>query len=633
MRILQTLRVEHLTKTYGEKTLFEDLNFIINEHDRIGLIGTNGSGKTTLLNAISGLDPADSGELIHANDYEIGYLQQNPDLATDKTVLEAVFQGSAPVFKIIRAYEQALQKLELNPTDQSAIEQYTKAEERMNEEDAWNAESDVKTILTQLHLTELDQKVAALSGGQRKRVGLAQVLIQSPDLLILDEPTNHLDFDSIDWLEEYLKNYQGALLIVTHDRYFLDHVANQIYELSFGKMSAYQGNYEDFVRQKAERQEQALQQEHKNQQLYKKELAWMKTGAKARSTKQQARINRFEKLADQVSDKVQVDQNIDINLGQQRLGKKVLQLKNASLKLGDHQIITDFSTMINAGDRIGITGKNGAGKSSFLNVLAGQTPLDQGEVIIGETVRTAYYRQQTEPIPEDKRVINYLNEVAQNVINSNGERISTTQLLEQFLFPKFMHGTLIRKLSGGEKRRLYLLKLLMMQPNVLFLDEPTNDLDVGTLTILENYLETFAGTVITVSHDRYFLDKVADQLLIFNGDAKIDRYSGQFTDYLQLEQQQQPAKKVASAPTPQPTEPAEPKVKTKLTYAEQIEFDKLEKEIDQIDQQMTEVNEQMSQTNGNDYLQLGDLQQQLNDLTQKSEEKMARWEELGQYVE
>lgn len=634
MRILQTLRVEHLTKTYGEKTLFEDLNFIINEHDRIGLIGTNGSGKTTLLNAISGLDPADSGELIHANDYEIGYLQQNPDLASDKTVLEAVFQGSAPVFKIIRAYEQALQKLELNPTDPNAIEQYTKAEERMNEEDAWNAESDVKTILTQLHLTELDQKVAALSGGQRKRVGLAQVLIQSPDLLILDEPTNHLDFDSIDWLEEYLKNYQGALLIVTHDRYFLDHVANQIYELSFGKMSAYQGNYEDFVRQKAERQEQAFQQEHKNQQLYKKELAWMKTGAKARSTKQQARINRFEKLADKVSDKVQVDQNIDINLGQQRLGKKVLQLKNASLKLGDHQIITDFSTMINAGDRIGITGKNGAGKSSFLNVLAGQTPLDNGEVIIGETVRTAYYRQQTEPIPEDKRVINYLNEVAQNVVNSNGERISTTQLLEQFLFPKFMHGTLIRKLSGGEKRRLYLLKLLMMQPNVLFLDEPTNDLDVGTLTILENYLETFAGTVITVSHDRYFLDKVADQLLIFAGDAKIDRYSGQFTDYLKQEQRQQPAtKKISSTPTSKRIASAEPKVKTKLTYAEQIEFGKLEKEIDQIDQKMTEINEQMSQTNGNDYLQLGDLQQQLNDLSQKSEEKMARWEELGQYVE
>lgn len=635
---MQTLRVEHLTKTYGEKKLFEDLNFIINEHDRIGLIGTNGSGKTTLLNAISGIDTADSGELIHANDYEIGYLQQEPELATDKTVMEAVFEGGAPVFKVIRAYEEALHDLEQNPDQKQFVERYSSAEERMNEADAWTAENDVKTILTQLHLNELDQKVASLSGGQKKRVGLAQILIQNPDLLILDEPTNHLDFDSIDWLEEYLKNYQGALLVVTHDRYFLDHVTNQIYELSFGKMFSYQGNYEAFVRQKAERQKKALQQEHKNQQLYKKELAWMKTGAKARSTKQQARINRFEKLSDKVNDKVQVDKNIDIDLGQQRLGKKVLELKNASLKLGKHQIIHDFSTMINAGDRIGITGKNGAGKTSFLNVLAGQTPLDSGQIIVGETVKAAYYRQQTEQIPEDKRVINYLNEVAQNVTNTEGEQISTTQLLEQFLFPRFMHGTLIRKLSGGEKRRLYLLKLLMMQPNVLFLDEPTNDLDVGTLTILENYLETFAGTVVTVSHDRYFLDKVADQLLIFNGDAQIKRYTGQFTDYLKQEKESTKVANKTKNTTVQTAQQnsaqsEQTKVKTKLTYAEQIEFDNLEKEIDQIEQKMTDVKEQMSQISGNDYLQLGDLQQQLNDLENESEQKMARWEELGQYVE
>lgn len=635
VKILQTLRVEHLTKTYGEKTLFEDLNFIINEHDRIGLIGTNGSGKTTLLNAISGADPADSGELIHANDYEIGYLRQDPELAADKTVMEAVFQGSAAVFKIIRAYEEALRELEQHPERKDAVTRFSQAEERMNEADAWTAENDVKTILTQLHLDELDQKIANLSGGQKKRVGLAQILIQSPDLLILDEPTNHLDFDSIDWLEDYLKNYQGAFLIVTHDRYFLDHVANQIYELSFGKLYTYQGNYEDSVRQKAERQEKALQKEHKDQQLYKKELAWMKTGAKARSTKQQARINRFEKLADKVSDKVQVDQNIDINLGQQRLGKKVIELKEASLKLGEHQIIQDFSTMINAGDRIGITGKNGAGKSSFLNILAGQLSLDSGELIIGETVKAAYYRQQTETIPEDKRVINYLNEVAQNVVNTEGERISTTQLLEQFLFPRFMHGTLIRKLSGGEKRRLYLLKLLMMQPNVLFLDEPTNDLDVGTLTILENYLETFAGTVVTVSHDRYFLDKVADRLLIFDGDAKIEHYSGQFTDYLKQEKQSTrvTSKKVLPASHKSEAAVQKPKVKTKLTYAEQIEFDNLEQEIDQIEQKTKDVKEQMATISGDDYLQLGDLQQQLTTLEKESEEKMARWEELGQYVD
>ncbi len=636
MKNLQTLRVENLTKTYGEKTLFKNLNFIIQEHDRIGLIGTNGSGKTTLLNAISGLDPADSGKLIHANDYEIGYLQQDPRLDAGKTVLEAVFQGSAEVFKVVREYEEALHELEQDPSGKTAIHQFNRAEEHMNQTDAWTAESSVKTILTQLHLSDLKQKVALLSGGQKKRVGLAQILIQSPDLLILDEPTNHLDFDSIDWLEEYLADYQGALVVVTHDRYFLDKVANQIDELSFGKLHSYQGNYEDFVKQKTERQEKALQKEHKDQQMYKKELAWMKTGAKARSTKQQARIERFKDLSDKVADKVQTDQNIKIDLGQQRLGKKVLQLKNASLKLGKHEIIHNFNTLINAGDRIGITGKNGAGKTTFLNILADQTKLDKGELITGETVKPAFYKQQTETIPGDKRVINYLNEVAQNVTNSEGEKISTTQLLEQFLFPRFMHGTLIRKLSGGEKRRLYLLKLLMMQPNVLFLDEPTNDLDVGTLTILENYLQTFDGTVVTVSHDRYFLDQVADQLLIFDGDGKIESYTGKFTDYLQKKQQsdKQSASKNTNGDKKKPIqqntkEPA----KKKLTYAEQIEFADLEKEIDQVEEQITATRHQMDQTDGRDYQKLCDLQQELNQLEADSEQKMKRWEELGQYVE
>ncbi|GBG94867.1 ATPase component of ABC transporter with duplicated ATPase domains [Ligilactobacillus salitolerans] len=631
---MQTLRVEHLTKTYGEKTLFEDLNFIINEHDRIGLIGTNGSGKTTLLNAISGIDPADSGNLIHANNYQIGYLQQMPNLPADKTVLEAVFQGSAPIFEVVRGYEQALQQLEIDPNGTETLAQFTRMEERMNQEDAWSAESDVKTVLSQLHLSSLDQKISELSGGQKKRVGLAQVLIQKPDLLILDEPTNHLDFDTIDWLEEYLRNYSGALLIITHDRYFLDHVTSSIFELSFGKLYFYQGNYEEYVEQKAKRQEKALQQEHKDQQLYKKELAWMKTGAKARSTKQQARINRFEDLASKVGDKVQVDQNIDIDLGQQRLGKKVLELKDASLKLGEHQIIQNFSSLIQAGDRIGITGQNGAGKSSFLNVLAGELSLDSGELIIGETVKAAYYRQQTEPIPDDKRVINYLNEIAQNVVNIDGERISTTQLLEQFLFPRFMHGTLIRKLSGGEKRRLYLLKLLMMQPNVLFLDEPTNDLDIGTLTVLEHYLETFAGTVITVSHDRYFLDQVASKLLIFDGNAQIKRYTGQFTDYLQTQQAEQKASFSKNPPqTKTPAKKEHAQSKTKLTYAERIEFEGLEGEIEELDQEISSLQEQMTQTNGNDYLKLGELQEQIDQLSARSEEKMNRWEELGQYVE
>lgn len=630
---MQTLRIEHLTKTYGEKTLFEDADFIINEHDRIGLIGTNGSGKTTLLNAISGIDPADSGELIAPNDYRIGYLKQMPELDASKTIIEAVFEGAGPIFQTVRNYEEALEAYGADPENEKLAKRYSDAEDKMNQEDAWTAESDVKTILTQLHISDWNQQVGTLSGGQLKRVGLAQVLIQAPDLLILDEPTNHLDFDSIEWLQSYLASYKGALLVVTHDRYFLDQIASRIIELSFGKLYFYTGNYQDFVAQKAERVERELVAEHKQQQLYKKELAWMRTGAKARTTKQQARINHFNELKDGLN-KVQVDGKVDINLGQTRLGKKVLEVRKGSLTLQNHKIINDFDLLVKAGDRIGITGVNGAGKSSFLNVLAGDLPLDSGELIVGETVKLAYYRQQTEKIPEDKRIINYLNEVGQSVVNKNGERVSTTQLLEQFLFPRFMHGTLIRKLSGGEKRRLYLLKLLMSSPNVLLLDEPTNDLDIGTLTILEDYLESFSGTVITVSHDRYFLDKVASDLLIFKGQARIERYTGMFTDYLGQETH---AKKESSAPqkSSENSSTEDKKVskeKTKLTYAEQMEFDKLEQEIEELDERKAELQEEMNDVPGSDYGKLGDLQRQIDEIDQRSEEAMQRWEYLGQYV-
>ena len=630
---MQTLRIEHLTKTYGEKTLFEDADFIINEHDRIGLIGTNGSGKTTLLNAISGIDPADSGELIAPNDYRIGYLKQMPELDDSKTIIEAVFEGAGPIFQTVRNYEEALEAYGSDPENEKLAKRYSDAEDKMNQEDAWTAESDVKTILTQLHISDWNQQVGTLSGGQLKRVGLAQVLIQAPDLLILDEPTNHLDFDSIEWLQSYLASYKGALLVVTHDRYFLDQIASRIIELSFGKLYFYTGNYQDFVAQKAERVERELVAEHKQQQLYKKELAWMRTGAKARTTKQQARINHFNELKDGLN-KVQVDGKVDINLGQARLGKKVLEVKKGSLTLQNHKIINDFDLLVKAGDRIGITGVNGAGKSSFLNVLAGDLPLDSGELIVGETVKLAYYRQQTEKIPEDKRIINYLNEVGQSVVNKNGERVSTTQLLEQFLFPRFMHGTLIRKLSGGEKRRLYLLKLLMSSPNVLLLDEPTNDLDIGTLTILEDYLESFSGTVITVSHDRYFLDKVASDLLIFKGQARIERYTGMLTDYLSQEAHDRkesatPQKSSANSST---EDKKVSKEKTKLTYAEQMEFDKLEKEIDDLDERKAELQEEMNNVPGSDYGKLGDLQRQIDEIDQRSEEAMQRWEYLGQYV-
>ncbi|KRN30089.1 ABC-F family ATP-binding cassette domain-containing protein [Liquorilactobacillus mali] len=630
---MQTLRVENLSKTYGEKTLFENLNFLINEHDRIGLIGTNGSGKTSLLNVLTGEDSADSGELIAPNNYRISYLKQVPELDENATVMDAIFEGAAPIFKTIRDYEDALTVYGQNPDDPKAQRRYDNAEAAMNREDAWSAESDVKTILSQLHLNQLDVAIKTLSGGQKKRVGLAQVLIQAPDLLVLDEPTNHLDFDSINWLQDYLVSYKGALLVVTHDRYFLDQIATQILELSFGSLYPYQGNYQDYVEQKAQRVQREADFEHKQQQLYKKELAWMRTGAKARTTKQQARINSFNELEENL--KVTKDDGaVNISLGQQRLGKKVIELKNASLSIANHVIMRDFSLLVQAGDRIGITGANGAGKSSLLNALAGDLPLDAGLLEIGETVRIAYYRQQTEPIPEDKRLISYLNEVAQSVTDKHGVQLSTTQLLEQFLFPRFMHGTLIRKLSGGEKRRLYLLKLLMSEPNVLILDEPTNDLDIATLTVLEDYVSNFNGTVITVSHDRYFLDKVATNLLIFKGSGVIERFTGEFTDYLSqhsdFEKQQNTNRKEQVQLDEKNAVPAK-KEKKKLTYAEKIEFEKIEDLIDNLESEKEQLTETMNNTDGTNYGELADLQRQIDEHDQLIDEKMARWEYLSQF--
>ncbi|KRL27064.1 ABC superfamily ATP binding cassette transporter, ABC protein [Limosilactobacillus frumenti DSM 13145] len=632
---MQTMRAEGLTSTYGEKVLFDHVSFIINENDRIGLIGVNGSGKTSLLNVISGAVSPESGTITCPNDYRIGYLKQQPELDPDKTIMDAVFAGDQEIFKLIRQYELALDRFSNHPDDPEAVDRYTKLQAQMDQADAWEADSQVKTILTQLKIKNVSQKIGNLSGGQQKRVGLAQVLIQQPDLLLLDEPTNHLDLDSIIWLQDFLASYKGAVLVVTHDRYFLDQVTNHIWELSFGKLYHYDGNYQDFVRQKAERVELAKESERKNQQLYKKELAWMRTGAKARSTKQKGRINRFHKLEKQVGN-LQTDEDISINLGSQRLGKDVIQFKDANLTLGDHRILKDFNWLVKANDRIGITGENGAGKTSLLNVIAQRVPLDSGVLKIGDTVKLGYYTQQTEGIDDSKRMISFLTEIADNVTDKDGNKISVTQLLERFLFPRFMHGTLIRKLSGGEKRRLYLLKILMQQPNVLLLDEPTNDLDIGTLTVLEDYLDHFAGTVITVSHDRYFLDKVADDLLIFKGDGDIQRYTGLFTDYLKEQQQLRAEKEDEKADKKSSKSSAahEPKkkVKTKLTYAEEIEWKQINQDLDKLDQSQKQIEQDMADS-ADDYQKLAELQKKLDQVKQQLDEKTARWEYLSNYVE
>lgn len=629
---MKELKVENLTRTYGEKVLLNEVNFSIMEGDRIGLIGVNGSGKTSLLNTLTGRDKAEKGSIQKPKDYRIGYLMQDPELDGDKSVFDAVFQGETPILKAVREYEKALEQLNKDPMNETYQHQFSKAEQVMTQEDAWIADTNAKIILTQLGVTQLNQLVSTLSGGQRKRVGLAQVLIQAPDLLILDEPTNHLDFETISWLENYLSQYKGALLLVTHDRYFLDRVVNRIIELSHGDLHFYKGNYMQYVEERAIRQEAAVQAEHKRNQLYKKELAWMRTGAKARTTKQQARIDRFQDLEDNLN-QVKLDGQVEVNLEGSRLGKRVYELKDANLTIEHKTILKDFNLLVQSNDRIGIMGKNGTGKSSLLNILAGRREIDSGVYTVGETVRMAYFTQEIEDMDPTKRVIAYLQEVGEEVSTSAGERISVTNLLEQFLFERYTHGTQIGKLSGGEKKRLYLLKLLMQQPNVLLLDEPTNDLDIATLTVLEDYIETFPGAVIAVSHDRYFLDKIGDKMLIFEGEGDIHIHYGSSTSYLEKEQSSdQSTKSTKTKVSAKETEEAKPKEKVKLTYMEQKEWDTIENDIAELEETIESIQEEMNQT-GNDFALLQELQEKLTVKETELENKMERWEYLASFTE
>ncbi|EGP5070363.1 ABC-F family ATP-binding cassette domain-containing protein [Enterococcus faecium] len=626
---MKELKVTDLKKTYGEKDLFDQISFLIHEKDRIGLIGTNGTGKTSLLNIIAGIDSGegDRQTVFYPTDYRIGYLSQAAEFSDELTVLQAVFQGNSPLIQTVRAYEEALIELGENGEDPNVQKRYAKAEEQMNKEDAWTTDTNAKIILQKLGISELDKKINTLSGGQKKRVSLAQVLIDEPDLLLLDEPTNHLDYQAIEWLENYLKQYRGALLMVTHDRYFLDRVANRIFELSFGKLYEYKGNFEAYVLEKAERDRVEVEQEEKRKRLYKQELAWMRAGVQARGTKQQARINRFEDLKENLY-QVNQEDDLELNLATQRLGKKVLEIKDGSYRINDQTLLEHLDLLIQSRERLGITGKNGAGKSTLLNILAGRIPLDSGTISIGETVRLAYYTQENEEMAPDKRMIAYLQEAAEEAKTVDGSQIGVAELLERFLFPRFMHGTLIGKLSGGEKRRLFLLKLLIQQPNVLLLDEPTNDLDIATLTILEDYFRSFPGAVITVSHDRYFLDKVADKLLVFQGNGKQELYYGNMSSYLLKQKElQQPAEKVKPK-----TQSKEPAGKKKLSYMEQKEWETIEEDIAELEEKISLLQEEMNHQ-GDDFTRLQELQNDVSETEAQLEEKMARWEYLSEWAE
>ena len=627
---MKELKVTGLHKTYGEKTLFYDLNFMIHEKDRIGLIGINGTGKSSLLKIIAGIESGDGdlNPLDYAKDYRIAYLAQESDFDNNQTVLQAVFESDSIKVQVVREYEQALQQLAEDGNNNQAQKRFAKAEAAMNEQDAWQTDTNAKIILQKLGIHQLHEPIKNLSGGQQKRVGLAQVLIDEPDLLLLDEPTNHLDYDAITWLENYLKNYRGALLMVTHDRYFLDRVTNRIFELSNGELQEFSGNYEHYLAAKAERERVNAEVEQKKKQLYKQELAWMQAGAKARTTKQQARINRFEDLKESMG-QTKNEEQVAIEMATKRLGKKVIEFKQANYAYDNKVILTNFDLLVQARERIGITGENGAGKSTLLNIISGKIPLQSGILTIGETVRMAYYTQQNDVMDPNQRMINYLQEVAEMVKKNDGTQVSVTEMLERFLFPRQTHGTPIGKLSGGEKRRLFLLKLLMGQPNVLLLDEPTNDLDIATLTVLEDYLDTFPGAVLTVSHDRYFLDKVAEKLLVFKGNGVINSYFGSITDYLAENTADisvaTTTKKVAESLTKEAT------TKKKLTYMEQKEWQTIEEDITLLEEKIATLTEEMNHQ-GADFTKLQELQKQISESEKILEDKMQRWEYLSEFA-
>ena len=625
---LKMISIENVSKTYGEKKLFHDLAFTIQEKDRVGLIGVNGTGKSSLLKIVAGIDQADEGEIIKAKDYQVSYLSQAPDLTGDLTVLEQVFKGDAPILRHLREYEQALLDLNERPDNVAVQERLFDLQKRMDAENAWDASANAKSILTKLGISDFHKQVGSLSGGQKKRVALAQVLIQAPDLLILDEPTNHLDYDSVKWLEDYLSRYQGALLLVTHDRYFLDRVTNRMFELDKGSLYAYKGNYAAFLEAKAVREENEAATIEKQRNLYRRELEWIRRGAQARSTKQKARIQRFEKLDDQLAS-VKGTEKLDLSLNGSRLGKQVFELKSASKQYGSLTILKEFDLLIKPGDRIGIIGRNGTGKSTVLNILAGRIPLDTGERLIGQTVKLAYYTQENEDMDENKRMIEYVKETAEVIHTSDGKTLSAAQMLERFLFPLNTHGTLIRKLSGGEKRRLYLLKLLLTAPNVLLLDEPTNDLDTQTLTVLEDYLEEFPGVVLTVSHDRYFLDKVAEQLLVLKGEGLIENYFGSYTDYLE-KQNTKPTEKIDSLS--EKTVLSDKPKKKKMTYMEKKEWEEIDTKIEMVESRIDEISGEIVKT-GSDFTKAQLLMEEENSLNEQLEQLIERWSYLSELAE
>ena len=635
---MNILSAEGISKSYSEKILFNDISLGIGECDKIGLIGVNGTGKSTLLKVIAGIETVDTGRILKSNKVRVGYLEQSPAFEPGTTVLQQVFNGNSPVMLLLREYEDTLLKSSQNPADQKLEKRLLDLMHQMDTMNAWTLESEAKNILTRLGIDSFDADVAALSGGQRKRIAMAGALINPTELLILDEPTNHIDNDTVDWLEKYLNTRKGALLMVTHDRYFLDRVANRIIELDNGNLYSYQANYSRFLEMKAEREELEQASERKRQNLFRNELEWIRRGAQARSTKQKARIERFEKLKE--TDAPKQDENIEIQVGSARLGRKIIEVEDIKKSYENKTVIDDFSYVLLRDDRIGIIGPNGAGKSTLLKILSGQLKPDSGKVEIGETVKTGFFTQENTDMDQNLRVIDYIRSVAEHIETGNGS-LSASQMLERFLFAPSVQWTPISKLSGGEKRRLYLLSILMDAPNILLLDEPTNDLDIQTLTILEAYLDEFPGAVITVSHDRYFLDRTANRIFSFEGDGKIIKYAGNYSDYREytagLEKQDDVGKEAGTdkkdGSSQNKTEWQKNKEKPlKFTFKEQKEFDEIEDVIATLESDIESVKKDIDKS-ATDFTKLQELLQKQQELEKELDLKMERWTYLNELAE
>ncbi|MGB3403904.1 MAG: ABC-F family ATP-binding cassette domain-containing protein [Microcoleaceae cyanobacterium] len=637
------ITLQSVQKDFGIKNILNQANLSIDDSDKIGLIGTNGSGKSTLLKMLAGIEPIDAGKMWINSKANIVYLPQEPELDENNTVLEQVFAHSGEQMRLIQAYEELSLKIAKHPEDSQLMTRFSEVTQQIDALQAWELETQAKIILTQLGIEDFEVKIETLSGGYRKRIALAAALLSEPDLLLMDEPTNHLDALSVEWLQGYLKNLKGALLLITHDRYFLDQVTTRIIELDRGDLYAYEGNYSYFLEKKAEAEVTAVSQQRKHRGVLRKELEWLRRGPKARGTKQKARIQRIQAM--QETDFKADIGKVEISTPSRRIGKKVIELDQVSKHYDDRVIVKDFTYKFNPDDRIGIIGKNGIGKSTLMNLVTNRVEPDSGTIDIGETIHIGYFDQQSEhlmqALNQEQRVIDYLKEVGEYVKTADGSQISASQMLERFLFSPNQQYAPLHKLSGGEKRRLFLLQVLMGAPNVLILDEPTNDLDVQTLSVLEDYLEEFNGCVITVSHDRYFLDRTVEMILSFESEGKIRQYPGNYSlylDYKAAEEEAAKTQEVESVKPPATVTPAKPDQrfswdkdgKRKLSSKERREYQSLEKKVAQLETEKAELEHKLYHNPPASIEALQELSQTVERLSEEIDQATLRWLELAE---